>query len=422
MNHLKKDMSHLFKKHATPTIIILLVIISSAVYITSRIGAVGGPNYGPGETLDPTTGPSTSFVEIFPDQTGEGGKFLTTDGSTSTGTLSWGTIPSTAACGFGGELQFTDGLGGFTCSADFAVSGTELRAGPNAVSLSATFQSLRVVSQSTGAGDFGIMVDDSSGAHMFGVRDDGRVGIGTITPSNKLSVSGDADFIGLVGIGTSTPTSDLTVIGGASTFAADIATTTKGLRVRALPGPPSDTDPLFAADTSAGDGNLFKIQYDGKVGIGTTSPAFPLDVSRTVFSSDPIARFGTSFDTFFNISSGSGSSAGLYLTEGATFKWFAGKNGANQFTISDSTLDRLTIDTSGNVGIGTTSPNASAILHLSSTSQGFLPPVMTGPQMEAISSPAAGLIIFNTTLGTWCGYTGADWRTLENNATTCVSI
>ena len=49
------------------------------------------------------------------------------------------------------------------------------------------------------------------------------------------------------------------------------------------------------------------------------------------------------------------------------------------------------------VGIGTTIPATSAQLDVSSTTKGFLPPRMTTAQRDAIASPAAGLIIFNTT-------------------------
>ncbi|MEP7231212.1 MAG: tail fiber domain-containing protein [Ginsengibacter sp.] len=49
-----------------------------------------------------------------------------------------------------------------------------------------------------------------------------------------------------------------------------------------------------------------------------------------------------------------------------------------------------------NVGIGTTTPTASALLDVSSTNKGLLPPRMSTTQMNAIASPASGLIIYNT--------------------------
>jgi uncharacterized protein (TIGR02145 family) len=48
------------------------------------------------------------------------------------------------------------------------------------------------------------------------------------------------------------------------------------------------------------------------------------------------------------------------------------------------------------VGIGTATPDASAVLDASSITKGFLPPRMTTAQRDAIVSPATGLVIFNT--------------------------
>ena len=49
------------------------------------------------------------------------------------------------------------------------------------------------------------------------------------------------------------------------------------------------------------------------------------------------------------------------------------------------------------VGIGTPAPNTSSVLDLSSTNKAFLPPRMTTTQRDAIVSPVAGMVIFNTT-------------------------
>ena len=62
------------------------------------------------------------------------------------------------------------------------------------------------------------------------------------------------------------------------------------------------------------------------------------------------------------------------------------------------------------VGIGTTSPAATSILDLTSTSKGLLAPRMTASQKDAISSPATGLLIYQTdgTAGFYY-YTGSAW-------------
>jgi hypothetical protein len=57
----------------------------------------------------------------------------------------------------------------------------------------------------------------------------------------------------------------------------------------------------------------------------------------------------------------------------------------------------MTLLGDGRVGIGTTSPNAAALLDITSTTKGFLPPRMTETQRDAISSPPNGLEIYNTT-------------------------
>ncbi len=61
------------------------------------------------------------------------------------------------------------------------------------------------------------------------------------------------------------------------------------------------------------------------------------------------------------------------------------------------------------IGIGTTSPDASSVLDMTSTTQGVLIPRMTTTQREAISAPAIGLQVYDTTTTSIWSYNGASW-------------
>lgn len=50
----------------------------------------------------------------------------------------------------------------------------------------------------------------------------------------------------------------------------------------------------------------------------------------------------------------------------------------------------------GSLGIGTTTPQPSSVLDVSSTTQRFLPPRMTLAQRTAIASPAESLLVYQT--------------------------
>ena len=67
------------------------------------------------------------------------------------------------------------------------------------------------------------------------------------------------------------------------------------------------------------------------------------------------------------------------------------------------------------VGVGTTTPDASSVLEVQSNTQGMLTPRMTSAQRAAISTPATGLIVYQTdgTAGFYY-YTGSAWVVLIN--------
>jgi hypothetical protein len=62
------------------------------------------------------------------------------------------------------------------------------------------------------------------------------------------------------------------------------------------------------------------------------------------------------------------------------------------------------------VGIGTPSPNASAQLDITSTTKGLLIPRMTSAQRLAITTPAAGLMVYETTTSSFWFYNGSVWN------------
>ena len=66
-----------------------------------------------------------------------------------------------------------------------------------------------------------------------------------------------------------------------------------------------------------------------------------------------------------------------------------------------------------NVGINTTSPDASAVLDVSSTSQGLLVPRMTTTQRNAIASPATGLLVFDLSTTSFWYFDGTSWVDLD---------
>jgi hypothetical protein len=83
---------------------------------------------------------------------------------------------------------------------------------------------------------------------------------------------------------------------------------------------------------------------------------------------------------------------------------------------------------SQNVAINSTgsNPDASAMLDISSTTKGFLAPRMTSTERDAITSPATGLTIFNTTIVAYQVNTGTPispvWSTLGSGNGTVSSV
>jgi hypothetical protein len=149
---------------------------------------------------------------------------------------------------------------------------------------------------------------------------------------------------------------------------------------------------------STNSSERMRITSTGNVGIGTSSPGAKLHVNGNVISTGM----------------GPGGTAGTYeIGDSSTYMWGNSSDAFIAFNISYN--EQLRIDgANGNVGIGTTTPDPSAILDLSSTTKGFLPPRLSSGDIAAISTPTPGLMVYNTTTEEINVYTlSGGWRILR---------
>jgi hypothetical protein len=245
----------------------------------------------------------------------------------------------------------------------------------------------------------GLLVTDSSRTDLFRVRDDGTVLVDEYiypadgTTNSRFRVSNSSGTYMYYSTGNLrlnpslvyTSTTYGTVFSVSSTtgdFSLNGATGAK-MAIKGN-GATSATTSLLV-ENSAGT-ELIKVLDDGQLAIKSNSGG----VSTTS---------GTSI---FSYTSGGGGVLDVNPSNGNSVKFRA--RGDNDIFLIQ------TNPAGDNVGIGASSPDSTAKLQVDSTTQGFLPPRMTGEQIDAIESPASGLIIYNTTTNKAVCYNGTSWN------------
>lgn len=154
------------------------------------------------------------------------------------------------------------------------------------------------------ASAFSLAAPDGSPAKAVFVDNNGKVGVGTTTPANQLSVAGNANVTGNVGIGTSTPGAPLHIVSTSFVPAIHIASPFAVMYLQDT-GPDSTqagyvsyrnatgTETAWMGFGNFGDidfsivngragGDIVLSPLSGNVGIGTATPAARLDVRGEV--------------------------------------------------------------------------------------------------------------------------------------------
>ena len=121
-----------------------------------------------------------------------------------------------------------------------------------------------------------------------------------------------------------------------------------------------------------------------------------------------MAEFRNTINTALLINNGSGSNS-------ITLRVRNTADGLNRDFYMDTLNLYLQKTSLGSVSIGTDVINASAVFQIDSTTKGFLPPRMTTAQINAIATPAEGLVVYNTTISHLCVYQAGVWVRINHS-------
>ena len=302
-----------------------------------------------------------------------------------------GKVPTTRTLTINGTTQDLSADRTFTISTGITIGTTAITSGTVG----------RVLFEGTGN-----VVQES--ANLFWDDTNGRLGIGG-TPSETLDVKGNATS-GFNAISFKSQYTSVGYLGGDNTSIFFSTAPSSGGSYLSLSGSNANLNGVQNIRFLTGSTERARIaSTTGNVLINTTTDAgFKLDVNGT-------ARVTGTFSL-----GGDTARIDLWRSSGA----FGGRIGTgytnpsvNHVYITCDTNSRaIVIDDSNRTVFASslgTSTVASAQVAITSTTRGFLPPRMTTTQKNAIATPAAGLMVYDTTLNKLCVYT-TTWETITS--------
>ena len=324
-----------------------------------------------------------------------------------------GGVPTTRTLTINGTTQDLSADRTFTISTGITIGTTAITSGTVG----------RVLFEGTGN-----VVQES--ANLFWDNTNGRLGIGTSTPNapihilynpasqNGINIDGTANSLNHIAFSRSGIVyGRLGVNASSGEFRWDCGAASSG---------------YFPTIYTNGSERFRIVASTGNVLINTTTDAgFKLDVNGTARVSGLItAGGGLTWGSSPSDSSLSNGAAGTNAIN-ISRRGISLSNGADNGILLDggngaSSISRIYIGggsgtqplcLNGNAretvfGSDTATSNASSLVRMVSTTKGFLPPVMTTTQKNAIASPSAGLMVYDTTLNLISVYNGTTWISL----------
>jgi hypothetical protein len=242
----------------------------------------------------------------------------------------------------------------------------------------------------------------SDAANFFWDDTNNRLGVGTNTPAQTLDVNGVSNFRDALLISTR---GRLTFGGGFFTVQAEptngLSFVVNGNRVVNIP-----TSENLLVGNNPSDTARLSIK-----GSGSTSATTSLLVQNSA-GSESLKVSDNRVTTVYGLGVNSSPSLGqvnMNLSDTCIITT------PTSFQVKSGITDSAVLFINGNsglTGLNTTSPNASSAFDIVSTTRGFLPPRMTTTQKNAIASPAAGLVLYDSTTNKLQCYNGSTWNDL----------